>query len=95
MGQSVGLSVSLGGSAIVCCVHDRQKRVVTTEKQVAELGLAAGRLYDPAQHKIHRCACCDNLFVDPTDIPRFCTPCQQPLVHALGGPLPDPIGAVA
>ena len=85
----------LGGSAIVCCVHDRQKRQVVTEAQVAALGLDVGLLYDPRQHKLHKCACCGNLFVDPTDTPRFCRECQGPLVHALGGPLPIPTGVVA
>jgi len=91
VGQSVGLSVSVGGKAIVCCVHDREKRTVTTERQVAQLGLRVGQIYDPAQHKLWKCACCDNLFVDPTDTPRYCAACQRPLVHALGGPLPKPV----
>lgn len=60
-----------------------------------ELGLRAGLLYDPKQHKIHRCSCCENLFVDPSDEPRYCSTCH-PLaqVHPLGGPLAEPIGAV-
>ncbi len=90
MGQSVGLSVAIGGTAIVCCVHDREKRTVTTERQVAELGLQVGQLYDPTQHKIWPCACCGNLFVSVSDVPRFCSTCQGPLTHSLGGPLPEP-----
>ena len=88
------LQVTLGGTAAVYCVHDRQKRQVVTEAQVAALGREVGQLYDPKQHKLHRCACCDNLFVDPTDEPRFCSHCLRPLVHSLGGPLPTPIGVV-
>lgn len=95
MSSGLGQRVVLGGSAAVHCVHDRRKRSVTTEAQVAELGLEVGQIYDPAQHKLHRCACCDNLFVDPTDVPRFCSTCQGPLQHALGGPLPDPVGVIA
>lgn len=93
---SVGTRVSLGGTAVVCCVHDREKRQVTTEAQVAALGLSMVPpvIYDPVQHKLHRCACCDNLFVDPTDEPRFCSHCLRGMVHALGGPLPEPIGVV-
>lgn len=87
-----GQQVVLGGYSVICCVHDRQKRQIVTEAQVARLGLTAGQVYDPRQHKLHMCACCQNLFVDPTDTPRFCSVCQRPLVHALGGPLPEPIG---
>lgn len=89
------LRVALGGTAVVCCVHDRRKRQVVTEAQVAALGLEVGMVYDPRQHKLHRCACCDNLFVDPADTPRFCKDCQGPLAHQLGGPLPQPVGVVA
>ena len=91
---TAGLRVELGGTAVVCCVHDREKRKVVTEAAVAALGLEAGIVYDPTRHKLHRCACCDNLFVDPSDTPRFCHACQGPLVHALGGPLPEPVGVV-
>lgn len=90
----LGARPQWSGKAIVCCVHDRQKRVVITEAQVAALGLQSGIIYDPEQHKIHRCTCCENLFVDPSDEPRFCSVCQRPLVHALGGPLPLPGGVV-
>jgi hypothetical protein len=86
--------VVASGSATICCVHDRPKRQVNTAAQVAELGLQVGQIYNPKQHKLHLCACCQNLFVDPTDIPRYCTQCGGPTVHRLGGPLPDPIGEV-
>lgn len=88
------IHAQLGGTAVVCCVHDREKRVVRTEADVARLGLEVGLVYDRAQHKLHRCACCDNLFVDPSDEPRYCSVCQRPLVHPLGGPLAPPIGVV-
>jgi hypothetical protein len=84
----------LSGTAAVFCVHDRQKRLVRTESDVARIGLEAGLVFDRRQHRIHRCACCENLFVDPSDEPRFCTVCVRPLVHPLGGPLPQPIGEV-
>lgn len=84
----------LGGVAVVCCVHDREKRQVRSERQVAELGALVGQRYDPKQHKLHLCACCENLFVDPGDEPRFCSTCQRPLVHQLGGPLPEAKGVV-
>lgn len=92
---TTGIRVALGGTAVVCCVHDRRKREVVTEAQVAALGLEIGMLYDPKQHKLHRCACCDNLFVDPSDEPRYCQRCQGALAHALGGPLAQPTGVVA
>lgn len=92
--MTTSLQVSAGGVAVVCCVHDRPKRQITTETEVAELGLTVGQIYDPKQHKIHKCGCCENLFVDPTDIPRFCRVCEGPVEHELRGPLPNPIGEV-
>lgn len=89
-----GIRMALGGQAQIYCVHDRQKSQVVTEAQVASLGLTVGQVYDPKQHKIHRCSCCSNLFVDPSDEPRFCFTCLRPNIHALGGPLPNPIGVV-
>jgi hypothetical protein len=96
MGAAGGTAVRLvlSGTSAVHCVHDREKRVVKTEEDVARLGPLVGLVYDPKQHKTHRCACCDNLFVDPSDEPRYCSVCQGPLVHALGGPLAPPIGVV-
>ena len=92
--MSTGLRIELGGTAQVCCVHDRQKRQVVTEGQVVMLGLEQGIYYDAGQHRIHRCACCENLFVDPSDEPRYCRSCNVPAVHQLGGPLAYPIGEV-
>lgn len=77
----------------MCCVHDREKRQVTTERQVAELAVRAG--VKPGFYKIHRCACCDNLFGDQTDIPRYCHTCRPSRqVHQLAAALNDPIGVV-
>lgn len=90
-----GLGAALAGSAVVVCVHDRPKRQVTTEAHVAELGLSIGRVYDPKQDKLHKCGCCENLFVDPSDVPRYCRRCQSPPQHPAAGPLPDPIGEAA
>lgn len=88
----------LGGTAVVVCVHDRQKRVVKTTDDVAKLGLdlVPPVIFNPLQHKTHKCACCDNLFVDETDIPRYCSVCapQKPLIHSLAAPLSSPIGVV-
>lgn len=83
-------SVAASGTAVVCCVHDRVKREITTEAQVAELGREVGQVYDPKQHKLWLCACCQNLFVDPSDTPRFCRRCYRTPTHQLGGPLPTP-----
>jgi hypothetical protein len=88
-----GIGVSITGTAVVCCVHDRPKREVVTEAHVAELGRRVGQKYDPKQHKLWLCSCCENLFVDPTDHPRLCHRCQtRPPQHPLGGPLPAPNG---
>ena len=81
------------GKAIVCCPHDRIKREITTEAQVAELGLAVGQIYNPHQHRLWTCSCCQNLFVHPSDEPRHCTTCTVgPLKHQLNGNLPTPNG---
>jgi ribosomal protein S27E len=92
--SGLGPRLVLSGTAKVYCVHDREKRVVTTERQVAELGLEIGIIYDQHQHRIHECACCGNKFLEISDEPRFCSICQRPLVHPLGGPLPEPKGVV-
>jgi hypothetical protein len=89
-----GLRVVLGGVAVVCCPHDREKRQIRTEAAVTELGALAGERFDRRRHRIHLCSCCENLFVDSADIPRYCHACRRPLVHALGGDLPEPIGVV-
>lgn len=89
-----GVRLVLAGTSQVCCVHDREKRQVTTEAQVAELGLEVGIIYDPRIHKLQSCACCDNLFFDPSDEPRYCAVCLRPNVHPLGGPLNEPEGVI-
>jgi hypothetical protein len=86
------IKATISGTAVVCCVHDREKRQIRTEAAIAELGTLVGVAYNAKQHKIHECACCENLFVDESDEPKFCHRCRGPLVHALGGPLPEPTG---
>lgn len=92
---STGLRVVLSGKATVHCVHDRIKRQVVTEEQVAAFGLEYGIIFNSKLHHVHRCSCCDNLFVATTVEPRYCDDCLKPLVHALGGALPEPEGVVA
>lgn len=74
------LNIAIGGKAVICCVHDRVKREITD--------LA----FDPARHKAHLCACCENLFLRRDDIPHYCEQCGGRPVHPLAGNLPDPIG---
>lgn len=95
MGESGGrVRVALSATAVVCCLHDRVKRVVLDDKALI-LGMQeAGLKYDPAQHKIHKCACCENLFLDLTDIPRLCDGCSKAPVWAQAGPLAEPKGVV-
>lgn len=80
--MSSGAPVAFSVSAIVCCVHDREKRKV---KELA---------FDPITTSAHLCACCENVFRDPSDLPMFCPDCSKPPKHMLGGPLPDPTGRV-
>lgn len=86
------LRMTLSGTAVVCCVHDREKRQITTEAQVADLAADVGATYDPKRDKMFLCSCCQNLFVDLGDEPLYCHACRQPNVHPLGGPLPEPTG---
>lgn len=97
MGSDMGVRVTMGGTAAVFCVHDRQKDQVTTEEQVAALGLElpVPIIYDVKIHKLFKCTCCRNLFFDISDEPRFCSVCSGQLVHPLGGPLPEPGGVIS
>lgn len=88
------IGIALGGVAQVYCVHDREKRKVTELEDVIALGREIGVRYDPKQHKTHKCACCENLFVDASDVPRLCHVCLGLPVHAFTEPLPAPIGVI-
>jgi hypothetical protein len=92
-GQSTG--IALGGKAQVYCVHNREKRQVKTEEQVALLGLSLGIVFKKGIHQIHLCPCCSNLFVADGKTERYCTKCSVPPVFPLGGPLDEPKGVVA
>jgi hypothetical protein len=72
----------ISATAVVCCVHDREKRRVTD--------LA----FDPTREKVHLCVCCENLFTRPDDIPHYCEQCGARPVHPLMAPLKQPIGEV-
>jgi hypothetical protein len=74
------VSIAIGGTAVVCCVHDREKRSVTE------------MAFDPRHTSIHLCTCCENVFCDPSDMPVFCHQCRRGPFHEMGGPLPDPLG---
>jgi hypothetical protein len=74
--------MSVTGTAVVCCVHNRIKR------QVTDLAV------DTAREKPHLCACCENLFTRPDDVPHYCPPCGGQPVYPLAAPLAPPIGEV-
>jgi hypothetical protein len=74
--------ITMGGTAVVCCVHNREKR------QVTDLP------FNGNTHKPHLCACCENLFLRTDDVPHYCEQCGGRPFYPLGGPLPDPIGEV-
>lgn len=88
------VQIALSGVAVVHCVHDVPKRVFTTEEDVRLYGVKVGVPFDPKQHKLHKCACCENLFSDPSDEPRLCSFCQKKPVHEPQAPIPDPTGVV-
>lgn len=87
--------MKLGGTAVVCCVHDREKNVVRTVDDLAEIGASVGIELDATIHKIHSCTCCANLFVDESDLPMYCYDCRRPAIHAVMAPLPEPKGAMS
>jgi hypothetical protein len=93
--MATGVRLALSGVAKVHCVHDREKRLVTDPEDVRTLGESLGVVYDARKHKIHTCACCENLFVTGDDTPRLCDPCMGLNIHPLGGTLPEPRGVIA
>lgn len=74
--------VVASGTAVVVCVHNRIKREVTD--------LAIDTRYE----KPHLCACCENLFTRPDDVPHYCPQCDGRPVYPPAAPLPAPIGEV-
>jgi hypothetical protein len=90
------VQVVLGGKAQVVCIHDREKRLVNTPEEVARLGLLLEPpiIFNEKLHKLQRCACCDNLFFDISDDPRYCAVCNKPPTWAQRGPLSIPQGVV-
>jgi len=79
-GGAVGIAI--GGTAVVCCVHNREKRSVTE------------MAFNPKLTSIHLCSCCENVFCERSDTPMFCPACRGENVHPLGGPLAAPRGRV-
>lgn len=55
--------MKLGGTAMVVCVHQVEKNVITDIE------------YDRFTEKVQQCLCCNNLFKTRSDTPRFCDPC--------------------
>ena len=88
------VQIALSGVAVVHCVHDVPKRVFTDEGDVRRYGMQVGVPFDPKQHKLHKCACCENLFSDPRDEPRLCNFCSREPVHTPQAAIPDPTGVV-
>jgi len=92
--KKTSIRPTFSGVAVVCCLHDREKRQVTTPDHVAKLGLSLTppRIYNPRVDKIFLCACCENMFVSLDDTPKYCSICDpsKPFVHAPGGPLNPP-----
>ena len=79
---SASVQPAFGGTAVVCCPHNREKRKLT---DIA---------FNASVTKVHQCACCENLFLEPSDTPMLCSGCRRPPVYALGGPLPSPKGVI-
>lgn len=83
----------VGAVAVVCCVHDRVKDEWVDEGKFRAALLELGA--DLSQLVTHKCACCRNLYVRRMDdTPGFCQQCSGQAKFPLGGPLPDPIGAI-
>ncbi len=91
MGGSAGAQIVLSGVAVVCCVHNREKREVIDPEHVKFLGKILGVEYDPTKHKLQVCACCENLHVRPDDTPSLCDDCQKVPTYVLHAPVPSPL----
>jgi hypothetical protein len=87
-----GIQLVLGGVAVVCCVHDRQKRQVRNPDDYMRLLVHGRRLVGAT--KFQTCGCCENVFVALSDIPQLCHQCNGSLRHKPGGPISDPIEGV-
>lgn len=64
---------SIGGTAVVCCIHQKPKRV-TLELE-----------FNPKTEYAQLCPCCENLFAHPTDFPHFCPECSP---NGISRPVP-------
>lgn len=82
MATGGAVSIAVGGTAAVFCVHNQEKRKVT------ELP------YDPIGTSLHLCSCCESLFTERSDTPMFCPTCRGSSVYQQQGPLPDPHGRI-
>ena len=82
MASAGAVGVALGGKAQVFCVHNQPKREIT------ELA------FDPSLTSIHLCSCCENVFLERSDVPMFCQFCREAPTFTPGGPLPDPRGRI-
>ena len=85
-----GIELVLSGTAVVCCVHNREKRKVPDRETALMLAHAAG-LRVKSEHRVvyQTCACCENVFATFDSEPRLCHACVRPLVHEPGGPLAE------
>ena len=88
-----GVEISLSGTAVVCCVHDRQKRQVKSPDDCMRIAREAGVTL-MAHPKFQTCGCCENVFATFGDAPQYCHTCSGANVHLLGGPLNQPIEGV-
>lgn len=71
---AAGMVQHIGGTAVVCCIHQVEKR--------AKVALFNGDRPDgPGHDYAHVCSCCENMFISKSSEPRFCDACG-------GRPLP-------
>lgn len=63
MSRGGGIGLTLGGHAVVCCVHGRDKRSVTELE------------FDTRTEKPELCICCENVFTSPSGEARVCPAC--------------------
>jgi hypothetical protein len=68
MAGHLASSISLGGTAVVCCIHGVEKNRV--------LNL----VHDAMKEKATQCVCCGNCFAydfDRSDAPLLCSQCDR------------------
>lgn len=81
MSNRVSIGASVSATYVICCVHDREKRKITTTDA-----------FDPREFDPEVCVCCENIYLQRKgDFERhglpLCDQCREAPVHSPAAPL--------